>query len=142
MGEAPKYAPGGEMSHRQQSGERVNNGYATMEERNNLGPHKARRKAGRVYQPPEIANPGNIIHCKVGGGNMGNKLCHESEAPFPEALAEFFVRSFCPPGGIVCDPFAGSGTTIASAVRHGRIGMGCDLRANQIPIIKERMKEL
>ena len=50
---------------------------------------------------PKIANPGNciIVKARVGGGHMGSTLCHENEAPFPEDLAEFFVLSFCPPGG-------------------------------------------
>ena len=53
------------------------------------------------YIPPDIANPGNVIHCNVGGKRMGDALAHENEAPFAEYLAEFFIRSFCPEGGIV-----------------------------------------
>jgi site-specific DNA-methyltransferase (cytosine-N4-specific) len=142
MGHAPKYAPGGDPSHRQQDGSRVNGpvAYATSEERSNVGPHRARRRAGRVYRPPEKANPGNVIDCgAVGGGNMGDPLCHENEAPFPESLAEFFVRSFCPHGGVVCDPFSGSGTTGAVAVRLGRRFLGCDLRESQARLARRRL---
>ena len=63
---------------------------------------------------------------------MGSKLCHENEAPFPEQLAEFFIRSFAPPAGLVCDPFAGSGTTLAVAVQWGRRAVGCDIRPSQV----------
>jgi DNA modification methylase len=81
-----------------------------------------------------------VIDCgAVGGGNMGSALCHENEAPFPESLAEFFVRSFCRPGGLVCDPFSGSGTTGAVAVRHGRRFVGCDLRASQVELTRRRI---
>jgi DNA methylase len=141
MGTEPKYEPGGDPSHRTQDGSRVNGstGYATMEDRQNVGPHRARQRAGRVYVPPERANPGNVIHCVVGGGAMGNDLCHENEAPFPESLAEFFVRSFCPPEGTVADPFSGSGTTLAVAVRNGRMARGCDLRASQVKLTKRRL---
>jgi hypothetical protein len=122
MGEAPKYRPGGDPSHRTVDGRRVNeNG------------------TGRVYQPPPIANPGNVIACAVGGGRMGDSLAHENEAPFPEALAEFFVRSFCIPGGVVADPFCGSGTTGAVAVRHGRRFLGCDVRPSQVELSCERI---
>ncbi|HYT88777.1 MAG TPA: DNA methyltransferase, partial [Gemmataceae bacterium] len=86
-----------------------------------------------IYQEPEICNPGNIIRCAVGGGNMGDELCHENEAPFPEALVEFFVRSFCPPGGIVADPFCGSGSTGKVALACGRTFLGCDVRACESP---------
>lgn len=61
-----------------------------------------------VYLPPVKANPGNVITCKVGGGHLGAPEAHDNEAPFPEALAEWFVRSFAPPGGLVCDPFSGN----------------------------------
>jgi hypothetical protein len=141
MGKKPVYEPGGDPSHRTQSGERVNQdpGYATMEERCNEGPHRSRGAAGRAYEPPEIANPGNVITCSVGGGNMGDKLCHQNEAPFGEYLAEFFIRSFCPPGGTVCDCFCGSGTTAKVALALGRKFRGCDLRPSQVELTRRRI---
>jgi DNA modification methylase len=107
------------------------------------GPFSNRRANGvrnrRAYTPPERANPGNVINCKVGGNQMGSKLAHENEAPFPELLAEFFVRSFCPPGGRVLDPFTGSGTTPAVSIRHGRNFVGCDLRPGQVELALRRV---
>lgn len=38
-----------------------------------------------------------------------------------------FVSSYCPPGGTVLDPFAGSGVTGIEAVRHGRRAILVDL---------------
>ncbi|HPM82553.1 MAG TPA: site-specific DNA-methyltransferase [Candidatus Anammoximicrobium sp.] len=70
---------------------------------------------------------------------MGHKLCHENEAPFPEALAEWFIRSFCPPGGTVLDPFVGSGTTAAVALMHGRNAIGIDVRQEQIDLARRRI---
>lgn len=96
----------------------------------------------QCYTPPAIANPGNVIHCLVGGGVMGSILCHKNEAPYPEDLAEFFIRSFCPPGGIVLDPFAGSGTTLAVAKRHGRSSVGIELRQSQVDLSKRRLDEV
>jgi DNA modification methylase len=107
------------------------------------GPFTNRRSNGdrnrRPYTPPERANPGNVINCKVGGNQMGSKLAHENEAPFPELLAELFVRSFCPPGGLVCDPFLGSGTTAAVSMRWGRNFTGCDLRPGQVELARRRV---
>lgn len=77
---------------------------------------------------PKIANPGNVIRCHVGGGAMGDRLCHENEAPFPELLAERFIRSFCPPGGIVLDCFGGSGTVGKVAAAHNRDAVLIDVR--------------
>lgn len=87
-----------------------------------------------TYYDPEISNPGNVISLTVGRGHLGWNGAHENEAPFPTALAEFFVRSFCPPGGIALDPFSGSGTTVAVAHACGRRGIGIDIRQSQIDL--------
>ena len=48
-------------------------------------------------------------------------------AVFPPALIEPCILAGCPEGGIVLDPFAGSGTTIVTAIGLGRQGIGFDL---------------
>lgn len=93
---------------------------------------KSGERKSVVYNDPEIANPGNVIKGLVGCGGLGWKDAHKNEAPFPEWLAEFFIKSFCPPGGKVLDPFSGSGTTVAVAIRNGRNAIGSDLRDSQL----------
>lgn len=151
-GHPPKWAPGGEPSHRTVNGERVN-------ARDAMGLHRAgvmktvrrctRGKRGGdtiqedTYIPPALANPGCLIRgIKVGGGLMGHPLAHENEAPYPQRLAEWFIRSWCPPGGLVLDPFSGSGTTVAAAVTLGRRGIGADLRLSQCQLGSRRCSEL
>jgi DNA modification methylase len=131
MGKPPKYGPGGAMSHRLKDGTR----------KHNPGRRADGKTEDQKYRAPKVANPGNVIHCKVGGGRMGSDLAHENEAPFPESLAEFFVRSFCPEGGIVLDPFSGSGTTLAVAKKHGRNGVGMDVRLSQVELTGRRIQE-
>ncbi len=122
MGHPPKWAPGGAMSNRTTSGARVNQwGHSGS------------------YNIPVLANPGNVLKLNVGGGTMGHELCHENEAPFPESLAEFFIRSFCPPNGTVLDPFSGSGTTVAVAKRCHRCGIGIDIRESQCDLARRRL---
>ena len=72
---------------------------------------------------------------------MGSKLAHENEAPFPESLAEFFIKSFCPPEGIVLDPFSGSGTTAAVAYKNNRQFIGIDIRQSQVDLAYKRLDE-
>ncbi len=122
MGHPPKFPPGGAMSHRQVNGERV-------------------KRTRGDYKPPEKANPGNVIRVPVGGGRMGHDLAHENEAPFPEGLAEWWIRTFCPPGGIVLDIMAGSGTTLAAAFKAGRRAIGIDIRMDQCELMRRRMRE-
>lgn len=42
----------------------------------------------------------------------------------PLALMEAILRDFTDPGDLVCDPFAGSATTLVAAVRSGRRALG------------------
>lgn len=206
VGHAPKYAPGGEMSHRltdggrkrnqwggtngtvcrgtdgeRQEGARPSHKFLSMTSRGTNGKRKiagGRKIADQIeaegaepkvaaalangmppgsklhtknngdgmrvqcYTPPVKANPGNIIRCKVGGGLLGSKLAHDNEAPYPETLVVPFVRSFCPEGGIVLDPFCGSGTTCAVAVKWGRNYIGFDIRQSQIDLTRRRLKEV
>jgi DNA modification methylase len=71
---------------------------------------------------------------------MGHEAAHLNEAPFPEKLAEWFVASLCPHGGIVLDPFSGSGTTVVAADRLGRHGIGLDIRHEQGEIARRRIE--
>ena len=128
MGSPPKYGPGGAFGNRNRDGSRANNG-------------KQKAAIGKPYVPPAIANPGNVIHCVNGGGNIGSKLAHETEAPFSERIAEFMIRSFCPPDGIVLDPFSGSATTPAVAIKTGRNYIGIDIRQSQIELGTRRIEE-
>lgn len=109
-------------------------------------PSQTQRQNGedgsQSYEMPTLANPGNVIKCNVGGGVMGSRLAHENEAPFPETLAEFFIRSFCPENGSVLDCFCGSGTTLAIAIRCGRKAIGMDVRQSQIDLSRRRIAEV
>lgn len=156
MGKPPKYKPGGAMSNRKKNGERVGKMEAAAEEpkameflSGNLPPgsklhtkNDGKKMRVQCYTPPAIANPGNVIHCSVGGGRMGSPHAHGNEAPFPEKLAEFFIRSFCPEGGTALDPFAGSGTTLAVAKKFGRNAVGIDIRPCQVDLTHRRIAEI
>jgi DNA modification methylase len=48
-------------------------------------------------------------------------------ATMPEKLVEPCILAGCPIGGLVLDPFVGSGTVVAVAQRLGRRGVGVDL---------------
>lgn len=152
---------------RKKNGQHKSRATKTKQQKLDLGA-KLHTKAGpdemgeQVYLPPVLANPGDVIEerytaeqvaelleqasdvkkCIVGGGVMGSPLAHLNEAPFPNSLAEFFVRSFCPEGGIVLDCHAGSGTTLAVAERWGRRWIGFDVRESQIALSRRRIKEV
>ncbi|MBJ9673356.1 site-specific DNA-methyltransferase [Burkholderia gladioli] len=55
-----------------------------------------------------------------------------STSIFDPVLCEIVYRWFCPPGGVVLDPFAGGSVRGVVAAMLGRPYVGCDLRAEQI----------
>ena len=63
-------------------------------------------------------------------------------APFPEALCDLPILATCPPGGIVLDPFVGTGTAVVAAVRRGRRGIGIDLSAGYLQTAEARLAAL
>jgi DNA modification methylase len=60
-------------------------------------------------------------------------------ATFPPDLIEPCILAGCSEGGIVLDPFAGSGTTLAVAVKHYRKAIGIELNAEYLPLIVKRI---
>lgn len=57
----------------------------------------------------------------------------------PLRLLELLVNATAPPGGVVLDPFCGSGTTVVAARRNGRIGLGMDRHPDAVRIARERL---
>lgn len=60
-------------------------------------------------------------------------------ATFPPDLVEPCVLAGCPVGGLVLDPFAGSGTTLEVALRLGRRALGIELSPEYARLIDERL---
>ncbi|HZV06195.1 MAG TPA: DNA methyltransferase [Gemmataceae bacterium] len=83
-----------------------------------------------------IARPSNVIEVKTESSQGSHS------APFPRALAEFFVKAFSDAGDLVFDPFLGSGTTIAAAHVLGRKGYGCEISPAYCDVILRRIQEL
>lgn len=137
----PKWTPGGAMSHRDQHGARANKVRGTYRPGSKLitiGYADGRTEV-QGYVPPDIANPGNMLHTNNGGGKLGHSLAHEGEAPFPVEVPAFFIRSHCPIAGTVLDPFSGSGTTGHAAKQEGRKFIGFDLRLSQCQLSRRRI---
>lgn len=61
-------------------------------------------------------------------------------ACFPPKLIEPCVLAGCPVGGVVLDPFFGSGTTGMVAVQHGRRYVGIELNSEYIELAKQRVE--
>lgn len=59
-------------------------------------------------------------------------------ATFPTRLVEPCIRAGCPVGGVVLDPFGGSGTTGKVALEHGRRAILIELSTDYVRLIDRR----
>lgn len=82
------------------------------------------------------ATPMNVLATANAGAEA-----QKHPAPFPESLAAFWIKYICPPRGIVCDPFAGSGTTCATAARLGRRWVGIERLAEYARKARKRVRQ-
>ncbi len=62
-------------------------------------------------------------------------------AVYPPELCETPIKAGCPPGGVVLDPFMGSGTTCVVAAQLGRRSIGVELNGAYVKIAQERLAQ-
>jgi len=60
-------------------------------------------------------------------------------ATYPEKLVEPCILAGCPEGGVVLDPFAGSGTTGVVALKRGRSFIGIELKPEYCGIARKKL---
>jgi site-specific DNA-methyltransferase (adenine-specific) len=63
-------------------------------------------------------------------------------APFPIELADRLVRMFSFVGDTVCDPFAGTGTTLVAAAQARRNAVGIEIDPSYVRLAKNRLTEV
>ena len=59
----------------------------------------------------------------------------------PIALLERIIKSSCPEGGIILDPFCGCATTCVAAEKFKRKWVGIDVSVKAYDLVRERMKK-
>jgi DNA modification methylase len=82
----------------------------------------------REFLTPSGKNPGDVWSIAM------QPFAEAHFAVMPAALAERCVLSGCKPGGVVLDPFCGSGTTGLAAGKHGRRFVGIDLNRQYLDL--------
>ena len=87
---------------------------------------KSEREAGLEDFTPQIVNDGRetSIDNVYQRGDTKRRNTHPTVKPL--ALMRWLVRLVTPPGGLVCDPFCGSGSTGCAAVAEGFNFLGID----------------
>ena len=96
-------------------------------------------RSGRAFD--EFGYRENIWYYAVGGGNIGDQICHHHPAPFPEALARDHIKSWSNQGDIILDCFNGSGTTTKMARELGCRYIGIDVHEKYCEIARKRLQQ-
>jgi DNA modification methylase len=65
----------------------------------------------------------------------------EHFAVYPPELIETPIKAGCPKGGVVLDPFVGSGTTALVARQLGRNFIGIDLNSDYVRLARQRLAQ-
>lgn len=143
------YAPSSDVRYRQAL--RAGRSYALKEPYKNNMPYASNKKykRGAGSDAPRADDADGLL---VGGTNpLGRNMrtvwtiptqpnSHAHFATYPEKLCEIPIKAGCPKGGIVLDPFFGSGTTGVVALKLNRKFIGIELNPDYIEIANQRLK--
>ena len=66
---------------------------------------------------------------------------HQHKARFSEELVRIPILSTTPRGGVVLDPFGGSGTSLVFARKHGFRAIGIDLKKEFCQLMVEQLRD-
>ena len=100
---------------------------------------KAERNAGLEGLP--LVKGGSMNGAETRPNKPTNHPIRQNFHPTvkPLALMRYLVRLVTPPGGVVFDPFLGSGTTAVATILEGKIATGAELTEDYYPIIEARV---
>lgn len=108
------------------------------------------RAVRRKKRPPHWGDIGESSYVSEDGGPrlmrsvIYARSCHGfavNETQKPEEIVQPLVEFSVPPGGLVVDCFAGSGTTLVVARKTGRRAIGIEKRESQCQCIVERLAQ-
>lgn len=95
-------------------------------------------KRGELSGNPLGKNPGDVWEIP----NVNARHVEKSDHPcqFPVALVQRLVRALTPYGGLVVDPFMGSGSAGVAALVEGRNFAGTDISSKYVAIARKRIR--
>ncbi|MFI5296898.1 MAG: DNA-methyltransferase [Polyangiales bacterium] len=98
---------------------------------------------GMTATGTEYADMGGVsrfYYCaKASPAERGDYNTHTTVKPV--ALMRYLCRLVTPPGGIVLDPFAGSGSTLIAALKESFQSIGIEREAEHVEIVTTRLSE-
>jgi adenine-specific DNA-methyltransferase len=95
---------------------------------------------GELSCNPEGKNPGDVWVFQNVKHNHEEQTIHPAQ--FPEGLIARIVLATTPKGGVVLDPYMGTGTTAVVARDHGRHYLGAELNGDYHAVALRRLNGL
>jgi adenine-specific DNA-methyltransferase len=114
--------------------------FQTGSEKRNSGIYfQSQLNAGRPILPCNDLDYTEIVPTIYREGGPG---CDFKDSKKPEALLRLLIEICTRPGDVVLDPYGGSGTTLAVAVKMKRFSALIENNTASVAIIKQRIKNL
>jgi len=106
---------------------------------------RSEREAGLDHLPPRVVDPSREEDAaardnpRTGAGRSGEARRNHHATVKPIDLMRWLVRLVTPPGGMVLEPFAGSGTTPAACALEDVDCLAMELDADYVEIARARV---
>lgn len=97
-------------------------------------------KRGELSGNPLGKNPADVWDIPNVKSNYVEKTIHPCQ--FPVELVERLVLAMTKPSDAVLDPYMGVGSAVLAALKHERVGYGCDIVQEYVDVASQRIKEL
>lgn len=88
-----------------------------------------------LFYHPDGTLPGDVW--EILPEDSQNRVLHF--APYPEELCIIPIKATCPEGGVILDPFCGTGTTLKVAQEQNRRAIGIDLSPEYLELAQKRI---